>query len=148
MTAEDEQALKDEERRATLIFPSVEAFVTDYIAHIVQRRTDDRSHVWCPSWWTHGEAVARLTALWRAFEYLSGDPALGMSTWWLHHADPHLAVLLDPRGPFHACGSELGHQACVPLPTAPAPPGTFDHEAFTLPYEDPFPGDPLNLPTS
>ncbi|MET8687454.1 DUF4913 domain-containing protein [Streptomyces sp. NPDC004732] len=147
-TARDEQALKDEERRATLIFPSVEVFVNDYLVHVVQRRTDDGSHVWCPSWWAHAEAVARITALWRAFEYLSSDPALGMSNWWLHQADPHLAVLLSPGGPFHACGSERGHSPAARLPTTPAPSGAFDHPVFALMEDDLFPDDPLDLPTS
>ncbi|MFF1380672.1 DUF4913 domain-containing protein [Streptomyces sp. NPDC058308] len=146
--ATDEQAIRDDERRATLVFPSVEDFVNDYLVHLVQRRTDDGSHVWCPCWWAHAEAIARLTALWRAFEYLSRDSALGMTNWWLHHADPHLAVLLSPYGPFHACGTSLGHQAPSPLPTEPAPPGTFDHPAFVLIDDGPFPDTPLNLPTS
>ncbi|MEU5774598.1 DUF4913 domain-containing protein [Streptomyces venezuelae] len=147
--ATDEEAVRDEETRASLIFPSVEEFVTEYLSAVVHRRTDDGSHVWCPDWWAHAEAVARLTALWRAFEYLSSDPALGMSNWWLHHADPHLAVLLDPHGPFHACGPHHGHQERPPtLPVTSAPPGHFDHPAFSLADEDPFRDLPLDLPTS
>jgi len=44
--------------------------------------------------------LQRLEALWRAWEHLRQDPALGMSVWWRDHADPHMAALLDPDGPF------------------------------------------------
>lgn len=28
------------------------------------------------------------------------DPSTGMSVWWRDHADHHMAVLMDPEGPF------------------------------------------------
>ncbi len=51
-------------------------------------------------WWMHPEAVARLDALWRAWEHLGNDPATGMSVWWRDHADHHMGVLMSPDGPF------------------------------------------------
>ncbi|MBT2505834.1 DUF4913 domain-containing protein [Streptomyces sp. ISL-98] len=79
------------------------------------------------------EALSRLTALWRAWENLRLDPALGMSTWWLHHAKPHLQDLLDAdTGPLSACSPE-GHTAYAypPLPLEPADPALWLSPAFS-----------------
>ncbi|WP_306332261.1 DUF4913 domain-containing protein [Streptomyces sp. KL118A] len=131
----------EEEQRATTVFGSLQEFVTEYVVAVAARRTDDGSHVWCPSWWAHAEAIARLSALWRAFEYLCADPSLGLSNWWLHHADPHLAVLLSPDGPFHACGGPDGHRAPEPLPLDTPPEGLFNDPVFSV-----MTGDPLAVP--
>ncbi|NKW34504.1 DUF4913 domain-containing protein [Rhodococcus hoagii] len=53
--------------------------------------------VWDAHWWRHSEVVARLTALWWAFEDARAarcDRA-AMSGWWVDHCEPHLKVLLD-----------------------------------------------------
>ncbi|MFE6824946.1 DUF4913 domain-containing protein [Streptomyces sp. NPDC057690] len=105
-------------------FADVFVFVSDYLAQMIRRRVNGTSATWCPTWWEHPEAGARLSALWLAWEHLRQDPALGMSTWWLHHADPHLRVLMDAdSGPFAACSPKDGHTAYPfdPLPVAPRP---------------------------
>ncbi|WP_091463859.1 DUF4913 domain-containing protein [Micromonospora inyonensis] len=59
-------------------YRNVEAFVADYLAHVVERRlaSGPTSGVnWCPRWWAHPEAISRLYALWRAWETLRvSDP--------------------------------------------------------------------------
>ncbi|MET9692190.1 DUF4913 domain-containing protein [Streptomyces sp. NPDC006514] len=105
-------------------FSDVFAFVTDYLAVTIRRPLDGASATWCPLWWEHPEAGARLSALWLAWEHLRHDPALGMTTWWIQHADPHLRVLMDPRqGPFASC-SPKGHtqEPLAPLPVEPYEP--------------------------
>ncbi|MEU9365471.1 DUF4913 domain-containing protein [Streptomyces avermitilis] len=105
-------------------FADVFVFVSDYLSQMVRRRINGSSATWCPTWWEHPEAGARLSALWLAWEHLRHDPALGMSTWWLHHADPHLRVLMDPDlGPFAACSPKDGHTAYPfdPLPVDARP---------------------------
>jgi hypothetical protein len=83
-------------------FHSVEDFVSNFLALVTERRTGGPV-VWCSSWWSHPEAVARLTALWRAWEALRLEAATGMSNWWTLHFDPHMRVILDgERGPFSA----------------------------------------------
>jgi hypothetical protein len=84
---------------------------------------------WCPTWWVHPEAVARLKALWSA--YLGADVAEGpeaaaaMSNWWLHHWDPHREVLFHDKGPFRSCDVEHGHlwsstdRRVLPVPETP-----------------------------
>ncbi|MGW2588656.1 DUF4913 domain-containing protein [Streptomyces sp. NPDC001515] len=117
-----------------LVFRSLEAFYTDYLSVVVRRRVDGTHLAWCPDWWTHPEAIARLASLWRAFEYLRTDESFGLSNWWLHHADPHLAALMDPRtGPFALCAGPGGHSDGIgPLPSNPVPPGLLHDPAFSL----------------
>lgn len=69
----------------------------------------------------------RLDALHRAFEALLQDPGTGMSTWILHHADPHMVALTSPRGVFKGCSVEVGHDANRErdIATVPAPEGLF-----------------------
>lgn len=124
-----------EDHGAQLIHTSLDSFVTDYLAVIIRRRLNRATQVWCPEWWRHPEAIARLAALWRAFEYLSTDPGLGMSTWWLGHADPHLRSLMDPEfGPFAVCDPREGHnpRELSGLPLVASPPELWDHPAFSL----------------
>ncbi|MGX2993620.1 DUF4913 domain-containing protein [Streptomyces sp. JNUCC 64] len=106
-------------------YPDVFAFVTEYLGQLVRRRINGSSATWCPRWWAHPEAGARLAALWLAWEELRREPGTGMSNWWLHHADPHLRVLMDPDlGPFAACSPKDGHTAYPfdPLPLEPYDP--------------------------
>ena len=109
---------------AELVFPDTEAFVRDYLAVTYRRPLDGgRTATWCPQWWAHPEAVLRLEALWRSWEYLRTDPALGMSVWLRDHADHHMPVLFDPAGPFKGCTPDKGHgDRLLPLPLTPAPP--------------------------
>lgn len=102
------------EGKTDRVYPTVEAWVTEWLSPTIRRPSSGRC--WCPQWSAHPEAVWRLSALWQAWETLMVDDDTGPSTWWLHHADPHLRVLLDSRGPFAACGS--GHTETLKgLPT-------------------------------
>lgn len=79
------------------------AFYTGFLAPTIRRR-DGGGRRWCPEWWRHAEAVARLTALWHAWETLRMEPGTGMSTWWTYHFEPCFNILADAeRGPFQAC---------------------------------------------
>ncbi len=100
------------------LFADVGEFVTEYLAQVYRRHVEGRTRTWCPQWWRHAEALIRLEGLWRAWEQLRTDPAFGMSTWFRDHADPHMAVLLDPDGPFRRCSADRGHS---PDTTAPLP---------------------------
>lgn len=53
-----------------------------------------------------------MEAIWRAWEYLRLEAALGISTWWLNHADPHMRVLMDKEGSFNRLlGEEMAASA-------------------------------------
>ncbi|WP_405539651.1 DUF4913 domain-containing protein [Streptomyces sp. NBC_00075] len=60
---------------------------------------------WCRQWQEHPEAVARLHALWLAWQQLTDVQAglTGPSTWHRDHLDPTLLQLRTPDGPFGAC---------------------------------------------
>ncbi|MFE5733540.1 DUF4913 domain-containing protein [Streptomyces sp. NPDC056528] len=60
---------------------------------------------WCAQWHEHPEAVARLHALWLAWQQFTDTEAglSGPSTWHRDHLDQTLAHLRAPDGPFAAC---------------------------------------------
>ncbi|MET8329978.1 DUF4913 domain-containing protein [Streptomyces sp. NPDC005181] len=60
---------------------------------------------WCALWQEHPEAVARLHALWLAWQQLTDAEAglSGPSTWHRDHLDQTLVHLRAPDGPFAAC---------------------------------------------
>lgn len=118
----------------SLVYSNVEGWVTGYLAPHIRRRLGG-AFTWCPWWWRHAEAISRLTALWTAWEHLRNDGALGMSQWWIYHADPHLAVLLSKdSGPFASCKPDR-HTDIAPLPCEPAPAGLLAVDAFSEPED-------------
>lgn len=60
---------------------------------------------WCAQWTKHPEAVARLHALWLAWQQFTDAEAglSGPSMWHRDHLDPALLQLRAPDGPFSAC---------------------------------------------
>lgn len=64
------------------------------------------SATWCASWWDHPAAVARLHALWLAWQQLTDPETCGLtgpSVWHRDHLDPAVSHLRAPDGPFAAC---------------------------------------------
>ena len=119
-------------------FGSLEGFVAGYLAPTICRKPIRRS--WCPRWWAHPEAVLRLMALWQAWEAFRVEGGVGLSSWWVYHADHHLAFLFDPEmGPFAGCRDEhqdLAGLDCEPVPTDLAPalgPATAGHPTTDAP---------------
>ena len=109
-----------------LYYPNVEVFVREQLAPTYRREFGAPHRTWCPEWWRHAEAIARLEALWRAWEHLRLDPATGISVWFRDHADHHMSVLLDADGPFKGCSPDRGHGTRLdPIPHADAPAGMF-----------------------
>ncbi|WP_139006912.1 DUF4913 domain-containing protein [Arthrobacter crystallopoietes] len=110
-----------------LFYADVAAFVAEKLAPGYRRRFNQSGAItWCPQWWKHGEAISRLEALWRAWEFLRLDGATGMSVWWRDHADHHMSVLMSPDGPFSGCGPSKGHSSTLPpLPCEEPPEGLF-----------------------
>lgn len=108
-------------------YPTLPAFVHDFLARTYVRAVDGRSTTWCPKWWHHAEAVYRLEALWRSWELLRLEPATGISDWLRDHADHHMTILLSPDGPFRGCSPTKGHQSREPLrlPVEDPPPGWY-----------------------
>ncbi|MGZ6564499.1 MAG: DUF4913 domain-containing protein, partial [Solirubrobacteraceae bacterium] len=72
------------------------------------------------------EAVARLDALWRAWEHLRLDAATGLSVWFRDHADHHMTVLMAADGPFKGCDGAHSERPVEQLPSTPPPEGMFE----------------------
>lgn len=82
--------------------------------------------IWCPQWWKHAEAINRLEALWRAWEFLRLEGTTGMSVWWRGHADHHMNFLLSADDPFRGCSPDDDHKSKLPpLPCEEPPEGLF-----------------------
>lgn len=97
------------QEESPLVYQSAEEFLHEHLLPLYNRIIDSRNGKWCRQWFLHPEAVSRVEALWRAWEHLRLDPATGMSVWWRDHADPHMAVLLSQKGPFHPCNNGRHH---------------------------------------
>lgn len=112
----------DPVEQAGTVHADVDAFVRGVLAPTYRREVSPRGeNRWDPEWWRHPEAVARLEALWLAWEALRLEGATGMSVWWRDHADHHLAVLMSPVGPFARTSATT--EAGEPLPCVPMPGG-------------------------
>lgn len=120
--APDDEA---EEDPPQLHFPTLDRFVEDYLVQIYRRDLEEKNLRWCSEWWQHGEAIARLEALWRSWELLRLDPGEGGSNWWLGHCDPHMAKLLSENGTFRHCRTGHAANRSKPLPATPPPGGLF-----------------------
>jgi hypothetical protein len=112
-----------------LYYVSLDEWVDQWLFPVYRRSVLGHERTWCPQWWRHAEAVARLESLWRAWEHLRLDAAFGLSVWFRDHADHHMGVLLNADGPFKGCGD--GRHADSPvgeLPHEPPPQGMFEPE--------------------
>ncbi|WP_326657795.1 DUF4913 domain-containing protein [Streptomyces sp. NBC_00385] len=84
------------------------AALTTWVNHLflpVYGREVSSSRPWCAQWHEHPEAVARLHALWLAWQQFTDAEAglSGPSTWHRDHLDHTLVHLRAPDGPFGAC---------------------------------------------
>ena len=84
------------------------AALSDWVDHLflpVYGREISTARPWCEQWREHPEAVARLHALWLAWQQLTDAEAslCGPSVWHRDHLDHALAQLRSPDGPFAPC---------------------------------------------
>ncbi|RKS80630.1 uncharacterized protein DUF4913 [Motilibacter peucedani] len=112
------------------LFGSLAEFVEGFFVVAFARTLGGPSGMWCAQWWDHAEAIMRLEALWRTFEAARLDPDKGMATWFAHHLDHHLPVLLSSSGPFGQCRPDE-HRPPPPLPSLPAPEGWWEPMTHT-----------------
>ncbi|MFF3257834.1 DUF4913 domain-containing protein [Streptomyces sp. NPDC002932] len=77
----------------------------NYLFLSVYGREISTTRPWCAQWHEHPEAVARLHALWLAWQQFTDAEAglSGPSTWHRDHLDHTLVHLRAPDGPFAAC---------------------------------------------
>jgi hypothetical protein len=99
----------------------LDAWVDDWLLPRIERplATGGGSGVcWCPHWWDHPEAVARLEALRDAWTKARVGTASAMASWWIEKLDPTLRVILAADGPFARCREQHRH---LPLLTTYSP---------------------------
>ncbi|MCH0540236.1 DUF4913 domain-containing protein [Streptomyces sp. MUM 203J] len=91
-------------------------WVSDLLLPVYGREVSS-SHPWCPRWWEHLEAVARLHALWLAWQEYT-DPSAGTSgpaVWHRDHLGPVLTELRSPAGPFAGCKQGAPRPKAAPV---------------------------------
>ncbi|MFD5638183.1 DUF4913 domain-containing protein [Streptomyces sp. NPDC127077] len=79
-------------------------WVSDLLLPVYGREVTSQQP-WCPRWWEHPEAVARLHGLWLAWQEHT-DAAAGASgpaVWHRDHLGAVLSELRSPSGPFAGC---------------------------------------------
>lgn len=111
-----------------LVYGSVDEFLREFLRFAYARPVGPGTarNRWAARWWDSAEAVMRLEAIWRSWEQLRRDAGTGMSVWLLQHADPHMAVLMSPEGPF--ADSEDRTRLGQPLPYDRPPSALFPDE--------------------
>jgi hypothetical protein len=114
-------------------YPTLPQWVDEWLLPVYRRSVSGHQRAWCPQWWQHPEAVARLDALWRAWEHLRLDAATGMSVWFRDHADHHMTILLDADGPLKGCNATHSARPLEPLEHEPPPPGAFEPDDRFIP---------------
>jgi hypothetical protein len=104
------------------------AALADWVHYLllpVYGREISTTRPWCEQWHEHPEAVARLHALWLAWQQLTDAEAglAGPSVWHRDHLDHALAQLRAPDGPFTACTTSPARPThrvlATPAPAAP-----------------------------
>ena len=118
-----ERELLDLAEPAGPYFATLPEWIEQWLLPVYRRSVRGHERVWCPEWWRHPEAVARLDALWRAWEHLRLDAATGLSVWFRDHADHHMTVLMAADGPFKGCDGTHSERPVEPLPSTPPPRG-------------------------
>ena len=152
-TEEDKTGRPTPTPTADPAFPDTATWVAKWLCPHLEREIK-RTFEWCPQWWDHPEAVQRLEALWRAWEVLRVRGGSGMSTWWVDHADHHLARLCNPDiGPFGHCHTTHGRDI-APLRTIDPPDGWRADQTDAVntaptpnPAASPVPGPATSPPT-
>lgn len=123
---EDETATNNDDpddKAEKLYYGSLPEYIRDFFVPMFPRDvTNTPGLTWCPKWWLHPEAAYRLDTLWRSWEHMRLDAALGTSSWLREHLDHHLPLLLADAGPFKGCSIKNGHSA---------------NRDYTLPFEEP-----------
>ncbi|MGH2891485.1 MAG: DUF4913 domain-containing protein, partial [Solirubrobacteraceae bacterium] len=109
-----------------LYYLTLAEWVVEWLFPVYRRSILGHERVWCPQWWRHAEAVARLESLWRAWEHLRQDAATGLSVWFRDHADHHMTILLDADGPFKGCDARHSERPLEQRPHDPPPDGMFE----------------------
>jgi Domain of unknown function (DUF4913) len=106
------------------------AWVENNVTTLIARKvpTTDGAPRWCPQWWDHAEAIARLEAARQAWIALSAAGGTGLVTYFDYLDRVVLAVLTSDTGPFARCNPRT-HTPDRALGHTPPPPEIYDDPA-------------------
>ncbi|WP_104293330.1 DUF4913 domain-containing protein [Clavibacter michiganensis] len=93
----DAPASSDPDARE-LAFANVYEFVDEWLLPRYRRKPGLTQ--WDPRWFENLEALDRLEALWRSFEYMRYQGMTGMQVFWTDHHGPTMRELTHPDGVF------------------------------------------------
>ncbi|MBO1751320.1 DUF4913 domain-containing protein [Actinotalea sp. BY-33] len=117
---------------------NVRACSTSHLATWVEQwllphyKRDLRTHRWDPRWWEYTEIIARLEALWQAWEYQRTDGMTGLAVFFRDYLDPAMREITSPEGPFWRLSDVQDRDLPEQWPHDPPPAGLFraaDHPA-------------------
>lgn len=81
------------------LYENVFDWVDGFFMMVIRRKINPSPGTglsWDQRWWLYPEVVARLTALHYAWEEArASDKPSAMSSWWIHHLEPHIRVIFD-----------------------------------------------------
>ncbi|WP_137875584.1 DUF4913 domain-containing protein [Rhodococcus sp. Q] len=123
---DDEQAqdIEHAEEAKHPAYANVIEFVEGFFLDVIRRKVTDGSPLsWDARWWLYPEVVARLTALYYAYEESRASTSgLAMSSWWIQHLEPHLRVILDgDTGPMANARTDGSFSGWPRMPAEPVP---------------------------
>lgn len=119
-----------------LEFPSLPAWVREWLMPNWRHRLRINETHWCALWWDHPEAITRLEAVWEAYEVMRLFDAPSLSVWIKDHLDAHMTALTAPTGPFIRCNAEQGIHEQLPLWPVKEPPARFFKDASVTHHEE------------
>ncbi|WP_084721927.1 DUF4913 domain-containing protein [Rhodococcus marinonascens] len=123
----DTDSEDDEGSKVEPMYGSVVEWAEDFFTQVIRRRLGagggEGGLAWDERWWLYPEVAGRLTALWYAWEEARvSDKASAMSSWWIHHLEPHLRVILDGEtGPMAHAKPDGSFSGWPALPLQPVP---------------------------
>jgi hypothetical protein len=130
-------AAMDDPVAAAAELETLAVWVEDVLLPVYGREVSTTA-LWCPCWWDHKEAVARLHAAYLAWLDLTGPEAelYGPALWHRDYLDPMWAALRGHDGPFAACGETAERSAHVVL-KSPASQPVGEYGPFARPRRRP-----------
>ncbi|WP_084721711.1 DUF4913 domain-containing protein [Rhodococcus marinonascens] len=109
------------------MYGSVVEWAEDFFTQVIRRRLGagggEGGLAWDERWWLYPEVAGRLKILWYAWEEARVSyKASAMSSWWIHHLEPHLRVILDGEtGPMAHAKPDGSFSGWPALPHQPVP---------------------------
>ena len=104
-------------------YPNVAQWVEQWLLPHYKRDLSARR--WDPQWWEYTEVIARLEALWQAWEYQRTDGMTGTAIFFRDYLDPAMREITAADGPFWKLSDVRQRELPEQWAVEPAPAGLF-----------------------